>query len=578
MSISRLVGLIVLMGLFALPVNAQFTLPDDTVLCPGQTHYIRSGFKSISSSTTITLADDQFSGVIPIGFSFDFYGQTYTDLVISSNNYVTFDITVAGGFSGWQINQNIPNAGNAQTNSIMCPWQDIHPGIGGVVEYGIAGTAPNRVFTISFCQIPMFSCTGDLFTNQILLFEGSNRIETHIKDKPLCTSWNGGVAIHGLQNATGTVADVVPGRNFSDPTWTTTNEGYSFEPNGAGYTIQPVPYDPSVFDDIEWRDQNGMLIHTGDSLPANFPANSINTITVESDICGGATFSDTITIFTPGLDAWEIAPSCANSQTGIVYIDLFDNNPYRYNCFLVDRTDSIVWASGVQTDGDTAYGIGAGTYAVVVTDTNSCLLMDSVTITSVPDVLAEIVQPADTFYDSTLVSQTFFHNSPGATSFLWTSDGRTSTDPQGTFTFDTCGNYYISLEVELNGCTDSTGIWYLVECYFPTPPDPPVIPDTATLIMPNVFTPNGDFRNDYFNAVQPTPDSLATFEGVIFNRYGAEIYRWQDWRTPESGWDGTFNGAKVADGVYFYVVRANDYAGQSIELQGVVHLSSGGVD
>jgi gliding motility-associated-like protein len=96
--------------------------------------------------------------------------------------------------------------------------------------------------------------------------------------------------------------------------------------------------------------------------------------------------------------------------------------------------------------------------------------------------------------------------------------------------------------------------------------------------MPNVFTPNGDFQNDYFNAVQPTPDSLSTFEGVIFNRYGAELYRWQDWRTPESGWDGTFNGSRVADGAYFYVVRANDQSGQSIELQGIVHLSSGGVD
>lgn len=561
---------------------AQFQLPDDTVLCPGQTHYISSGFKSISSSTVISLSDDQFSGVIPIGFPFEFYGQTYTDLVISSNNYVTFDIGAANGFSPWSITQNIPNATNAQPNSIMCPWQDVNPGVGGVIEYGIAGSAPNRVFTISFCEVPMFSCTGDLFTNQILLFEGTHRIETHIRDKPVCTTWNNGVAIHGLQNATGTMAHVIPGRNFSDPVWTTTNEGYAFIPDsvGIGYTIQSVPYDPSVFNAIEWYQSNGTLFATGDSLQANFPPNSINTFRVQSSICGGAIITDTITIYTPGLESWEIQPSCENSPNGIVYIDLFDQNPYRYNCFLLDETDSIVWASSVQRNGDTAYFIPPGKYAVVVTDTNSCLLTDTVIVGSLGDVLADILPVADTLYDTVQVVETFINASVGATSYLWSANGQTSTDTNATFIFDSCGTYWVSLEVQnANGCTDSVAIAYEVKCYVPEPPEPPQPPlDTARLFMPNVFTPNGDNQNDFFNAIQPTPDSLMSFEGLIFNRYGQEIYRWRDWQNPTAGWDGTHNGQKVADGVYFYRIFARDKEGQSIELEGVVHLYSGGLN
>ena len=91
----------------------------------------------------------------------------------------------------------------------MAPWQDINPGLGGIVEWGSFGAAPNRVFVVRWYQIPMFSCTSDLFCSALYLYEGSNIIETYIENKPLCAAWNGGAAIHGLQNANGTIAHVV---------------------------------------------------------------------------------------------------------------------------------------------------------------------------------------------------------------------------------------------------------------------------------------------------------------------------------------------------------------------------------
>lgn len=234
----------------------------------------------------------------------------------------------------------------------------------------------------------------------------------------------------------------------------------------------------------------------------------------------------------------------------------------------------------MQRNGDTAYFIPPGKYAVVVTDTNSCLLTDTVIVGSLGDVLADILPVADTLYDTVQVVETFINASVGATSYLWSANGQTSTDTNATFIFDSCGTYWVSLEVQnANGCTDSVAIAYEVKCYVPEPPEPPQPPlDTARLFMPNVFTPNGDNQNDFFNAIQPTPDSLMNFEGLIFNRYGQEIYRWRDWQNPTAGWDGTHNGQKVADGVYFYRIFARDKEGQSIELEGVVHLYSGGLN
>src|SRR3569832_2817335 len=95
----------------------------------------------------------------------------------------------------------------------------------------------------------MFSCTSDgCFTDQIQLRE-NGIIETHIQSKTVCLTWNGGQAIHGVQNSTGTIADIVPGRNFPNvPPWSTQNEGTRFTYNGTNYNISSVPFRPIVSD------------------------------------------------------------------------------------------------------------------------------------------------------------------------------------------------------------------------------------------------------------------------------------------------------------------------------------------
>lgn len=68
--------------------------------------------------------------------------------------------------------------------------------------------------------------------------------------------------------------------------------------------------------------------------------------------------------------------------------------------------------------------------------------------------------------------------------------------------------------------------------------------------LPNVFTPNGDGKNDYFRPFEYT--SVNEINLKIFNRWGTEVFETHD---PEINWDGKdrTTGQLCSDGVYFFV-------------------------
>ena len=72
----------------------------------------------------------------------------------------------------------------------------------------------------------------------------------------------------------------------------------------------------------------------------------------------------------------------------------------------------------------------------------------------------------------------------------------------------------------------------------------------SMLMVPNVFTPNGDGTHDEFRVVYR---SLKEFHCWIYNRWGHLVYKWDD---PAKGWDGTIHGKPAAEGAYYYVIRA----------------------
>ncbi|MBP8250238.1 MAG: M36 family metallopeptidase, partial [Chitinophagales bacterium] len=186
--------------------------------------------------------DDIVSSFIPIGFNFPFYNSVQTQLKISTNGFISFNSNsgsgcCAGGF--------LPNNSSTLSNLIAVCWTDLFVGAPNSIDY-FNLTSPNR-FVIRWNAVAHCCATTPAqVTVQIILYE-TGEIEMH--NTSILTGTD--VMTMGIENANGTVATVVPGRNASN--FTASNEAWKFTPainytynwqpgnlNGASQTVNPV--------------------------------------------------------------------------------------------------------------------------------------------------------------------------------------------------------------------------------------------------------------------------------------------------------------------------------------------------
>ena len=167
--------------------------------CPPERAYFETvGTTYLSGLTpsTVSLSDDSVSGAVPIGFSFVFFGTTYTQVWISSNGYIMFD---DGSTNGCCTGQPIP--GSSLPNAMVALWwEDLDPVHGGSVRYGTSGSAPNRVFIVEYSATPHYP-SGTPVTVQAVLYEGTNAIDINCSN---CAS-DGGTHSQGIEDTTGTL-------------------------------------------------------------------------------------------------------------------------------------------------------------------------------------------------------------------------------------------------------------------------------------------------------------------------------------------------------------------------------------
>ena len=208
---------------------------------------------SFSGGTPLFVGqDDIWSGVINLPFTFCFYGNTYTSLVVGANGVLSFNTSLANTNCPWSFSATVPSS-SLITNAIFGAYHDIDPSIAttGNINYAVIGTSPCRTFVVNYNNIKHFSCTTLSTTQQIVLYEATNVVEVYIQNKPGGCSWNSGNAVIGIQNSTGTVGITPPSRNTG--AWAASNEAWRFTPNGAPNYI------------VNWY-EGGALIGSGDSL------------------------------------------------------------------------------------------------------------------------------------------------------------------------------------------------------------------------------------------------------------------------------------------------------------------------
>ncbi len=313
-------------------VKSQFITSSDTILCSGEGVTLVASGANISQSFINT--DDVHSDVINIGFDFTFYGNAYNQCVISANGYITFDLAQAGLYSPWDINNPIPNAGVLPENAIMAPWHDIDPSEGGSVVYGTYGAAPNRVFYVVWCNMPMFQCNDLIVDQYVLLFESTNKIEMHLNNKPLCFGWNEGAAIQGIVNENSTLFEIVDDPILMQPrnyptNWTADDEGWEFIPdiNFINYSINSIDYSPIATGSVVWSDQYGNILSDSLTLSVTPDTGAVYYYISVVDVCTGETINN--------VDSTLVQTSTP-SNAGLVGIASQDST-----IFLCDITDGL---------------------------------------------------------------------------------------------------------------------------------------------------------------------------------------------------------------------------------------------
>jgi hypothetical protein len=183
---------------------------------------------------TLFLQDDQVTTNMPIGFNFEFYCNTYNQLRICSNGFITFDFGFISA-STTPYAQNLPST--VTPNGVIAwNWNDLDPSQGGSVTYTTTGVTPNQMFILTYSNVPLWTAQNPPSslrnTGQIVLHEGTQLIEIHIKEAK-----NNGWLYHteGIEDPAATKGVSLPGRNLA--LWTASLSSHLFSP----YSTGPAP-------------------------------------------------------------------------------------------------------------------------------------------------------------------------------------------------------------------------------------------------------------------------------------------------------------------------------------------------
>ena len=214
------------------------------------------------------------------------------------------------------------------------------------------------------------------------------------------------------------------------------------------------------------------------------------------------------------------------------------------------------YVSGNSIDGNFIAGFPSGVHEIYIVDSENCTFTD--TIISLPAVYLDPQIMAEPVAGHIPLTVHFDFTANDPATWTWYFTPADSSDSQApSFTFTEYGNHQVILEVRSGHphyCTETAVIDIFVDII-------------VTIEANNVFTPNDDGYNDYFE-VRTT--GIQELRVNIFNTWGNIVYRIEE---VDGKWDGrTSGGAKAPDGTYFYYIEAKGYDGKTYTRQGSVLL------
>jgi len=365
--------------------------------------------------TNVNICDDCVSDVIDIGFDFKFYCNNSRYFRLSSNGFVNFDTSSFN--NGCCSGQLIPNS-FAPNNLIAMAWADLNPSQTlNDISYSTTGSAPNRIFTLNFINVPFYFNSGNVSV-QLKLFEVDNSIELHTSNITMPFFYQ---ATQGLENQIGSNAKVVYNRNRAF--FNSNNQAFKFRPQQQS----TVTTNTSPYLDI--------YMEMTDSLGCTSTSNIV-TIT-EGQITPPTVYSNTTLL--------------CGSNTATIYTDSCLACTYEWY-----RNDTLLL--GFNQPGFTTSSIGV--YKVRVGYANSCSAFSSNVISLSSSSFAPSIGPSSTVYicngdPITIGMQGFFRPSP-LWSYQWYRDGvQVSGETGYNLSLSQPGTYFVQV-TNASGCISNT--------------------------------------------------------------------------------------------------------------------------
>lgn len=197
--------------------------------------------------------------------------------------------------------------------------------------------------------------------------------------------------------------------------------------------------------------------------------------------------------------------------------------------------DNITWSNNASTSSITVNSTGV--YSITV-NTGGCTATDEVSILFNPMPVANAGNDTISDCDSgvALIGS-------GTGTLAWLPDpGLTiGTNPAVAQAYPN-QTMYFTLTATIGSCVATDQVLVEVDC--------------SSIYIPNIFTPNGDGVNDFF---QVDARGVSYYHLQIFNRWGEMLFESKD---PKKVWNGGKQDYYAPDGVYFWTLDVLDFQGR----------------
>jgi gliding motility-associated-like protein len=216
---------------------------------------------------------------------------------------------------------------------------------------------------------------------------------------------------------------------------------------------------------------------------------------------------------------------------------------------------SYYWPSLADTT-HSVENLEAGNYTIQITDSNGCMLSETITIPDlgVLDVNINPSSPTIDLGDSVQVEVTTIPETEPLL-YVWEpSDGLSCDDCPNPWASPSISTDYLLTVISPEGCenVDSLSVNIEVRC--------------NDVFVPTVFSPNGDGNNDKLKVFN---NCIKTMDFAVFNRWGEIVFESDD---PKRSWDGNFRGEPVSSQNFTYSLRAVLEDGTVVEKSGNVRI------